>query len=168
MLITEKIKNRVVRKIVIFCLLFYNILFLQINNFHWKKASSVTNAILGQMSEICCSGKYITIVNLPGEYKGAYIFRNGFEEAMLIRNLDTSGIHAINYVNHAEYVSLPSLIEPIRVNDTIYLGRSIKLYYKTLFVSDFKSGDVRSMEIPTDGMHEIWYWNKIGLKRLIR
>jgi hypothetical protein len=168
MIITEKIKNRVVRKIVIFCLLFYNILFLEINNLHWKKASAVTNAILSQVSEICCSDKNITIINMPGEYKGAYIFRNGFEEAMLIRNLDTSGIHTINYINHAEYISLPALIEPIRVNDTIYLGKSIKLYGKTLLVSNFKNGNMRSIEIPTDGRHEIWYWNKIRLKRLIR
>ena len=167
-LLTNKMKNRIAGNIIILGLLSYNISFLEINNLHWKKASAISNTILSQMSEICCRDKNITIVNIPGEYMGAYILRVGFKEAMLLRNLDTSGIYAINFINHAEYMSLPSQIEPVRVNDTIYLGKSIRLYGKTLLVSDFSNGEQRSIEIPEDRKHEIWYWNKIRLKRLAR
>lgn len=76
-------------------LLIYSFTFLQKNNNNWRKSSNAVKEILQIVKEKPSIGK-LYIVNLPDEINGAFVFRVGFHEALLINRLDTSSIVLIN------------------------------------------------------------------------
>jgi hypothetical protein len=164
-LIVEKIRKKNLRNLVFLACIVYNIVFLQINNFNWRTASSHTNSILSQVTKLRDSAGPRMLINLPGEYKGAYIFRNGFEEALLLRNIDTSAWKIINITNHAAFISTGAAIEPEYRNDTVYFGRSVLLFNDTLKAVDLSMESRPEKLTKFSNREQIWYWNNTKLKR---
>ncbi|RYF96884.1 MAG: hypothetical protein EOO02_21530 [Chitinophagaceae bacterium] len=107
----------------------------------------------------------VFIMCMPGEYKGAYVFRNAFSDLLLMNSIDTAGFKAAGYIGHAEQLSLPSVIEPRLSGDTMFFGLSAFIVNDTISVSNFdKPADApRFISLETDD--KIWYWNK---KQLIQ
>ena len=99
-------------------------------------------------------------MNVPGEYRGAYIFRNSFKAAMLLSNIDTQKVEVANYLNHAEYNSLPGKILPEMIADTLYFGRSVKMSAKKLSVTNYDKPNEPVNYIGIKENTEIWFWDK--------
>jgi hypothetical protein len=159
-LMVTNIRKPIVRIICLCFLIAYNIVFLEINNFHWKKASRITESVLEQVVTITGKSKEILLFNVPGEYKGAYIFRNAFKDALLIKGIDTADVNAINYLNHAEYQLLPDSIFPTQRNDSLYPAISVIVSGRSVSVKDFNKPGSQIQTILLSGKEELWYWNK--------
>ncbi len=77
-------------------LLFY-VLCLSDNNRRWKTAGERTVALLNQVRLLAVDQKPLLIVNLPEEYRGALMFRNGFYQALLLQGIDTAAVRVAGY-----------------------------------------------------------------------
>src|SRR5690606_15126504 len=74
---------------VVGAVLVYNILFLEQNNQNWRHASDAVTSLLKTIKDNPLQGK-IFVVNLPDQWDGAYLFRIGFKEALIVTGIDTS------------------------------------------------------------------------------
>jgi hypothetical protein len=72
----------------------YNIFHLEKNNFNWAKASDVVKETLQKAQRAGGDGKYY-FYNMPDELNGAYIFRVGFEDALLLNGVDTGRVQLL-------------------------------------------------------------------------
>jgi hypothetical protein len=116
-------------KFLVCCsLLAYNIFFLEENNFHWSVAGETTQSLVN-LAKGRASGSKMYIFDIPEEYKGAYIFRQGLNDALRMNSIDVSGIVAVNYLR-PEQNGLPPLSTlqpplpmPDRKDELIYWNR---------------------------------------------
>jgi protein O-mannosyl-transferase len=105
-------------------LLLYNIFFLGKNNANWKKASSAVDNIISTIKAQQTLGK-IFIVNLPDESDGAFIFRQGFIDALLINKMDTSKIVLVNHLPREQERTLLPIIVPDASSDILKIAPEI-------------------------------------------
>jgi hypothetical protein len=85
------------RKLLIFGLLFaYNIFFLEKNNANWALAGDSTRSLVHFLKNKTTGKTYV--MDIPEEYKGAYIFRQGLYDALHINGIDSSSLIVVNYL----------------------------------------------------------------------
>ena len=75
----------------------YNLFFLEKNNLNWKKASQITYSIVEKIQSEKSAAK-IYFLNIPNEIDGAYVFRQGFTEALRLYGKDSSHFVVVNYL----------------------------------------------------------------------
>ena len=164
-LATELISSRKWLFVFSGLLLVYNIYFLEKNNLNWRKASSISENILEMLKGQQGYGKPVLIMNVPDEYNGAYIFRHGFEDALVINKLDTSLIKRISRLKWEDYKTIPGEIVPEWRGDTFIIAPGNL---------GFIDSNIRGIIFDSSGFKkgpysigsEIWYWNKKELKPL--
>jgi protein O-mannosyl-transferase len=85
----------------------YEIFFVEVNNRNWQDASDITQRVLAGVRAQLAGGKRVFVVNLPDEQDGAYIFRLGLPEALLMEGVDTSKLVIVNHLVRDEELTLP-------------------------------------------------------------
>lgn len=85
------------------------VVLIEKNNRNWVRASDMTRGILSVIRRQP-PGKKIFLVNLPEELDGAYIFRVGLPEALLMNGMDTSGVTIVNQLGRLQELVLPDSI----------------------------------------------------------
>jgi protein O-mannosyl-transferase len=140
----------------------YFLVFLQLNNRNWQWASAITDKILSSIRENSGAGK-MYIINLPDEYNGAFIFRLGFEEALMINGIDTARVKKANILYRDEAYGSPVINEPVFYN-------GLAEFYPAVKVSPAAGGRKtitgRSFQVEVKEGEAIWYWNNVELKKL--
>jgi hypothetical protein len=159
-LIFKSPARKIVKRPIITALILFNICFIEINNSYWVKASGATKSAIMQIGDLAGSDKEIVLINVPGEYRGAYILRNALREAMLLNNIDTQKVQVANYLNNAEYNSLPGKILPVQNSDTLYFGRSVTMRLRRLTISNYDKPNEPVNYIEMRDSTEIWFWDK--------
>jgi hypothetical protein len=163
-LVTVLFKKQALRNIISLLICLYFAWFLLQNNRYWTKASEITVHIINVFKTSGNTGEKL-VVNLPEEYHGAYIFRNGFREALLLNQIDTSGVRIVNFIKSEEMDAVSGQFGPVIAGDSIYLPPFTNVIrigtgggYKIL------SKELR-YESTDSGMVYIYYWNKQRLNR---
>lgn len=95
-LIFHLCRHRYLLFIAIFWTLGASVYFLDLNQRNWREASRITRSTLSQLKQKTGEGRAVVLINLPDEHKGAFIFRMGFQEALLMDGIDTSRVKVIN------------------------------------------------------------------------
>jgi hypothetical protein len=90
-------------------LLGYMVFFLEKNNGNWLRASAIVRDIL-TVTAAQPEGSRLFVINLPDENEGAYIFREGFREAVLLGGGDTAGLVVVNHLTREQCLSTPDSI----------------------------------------------------------
>jgi hypothetical protein len=90
-------------------LLGYMIFFLEKNNGNWLRASAIVRDIL-TVTAAQPAGARLFVINLPEENEGAYIFRHGFRQAVLLGGRDTAGLVEVNHLTRKQCLSTPDSI----------------------------------------------------------
>lgn len=80
--------------IIILC---YECIFLEKNNSNWVKASGITREVLSAIEGNLSAGR-VFVVNLPDEKDGAYIFRLGLPDALIMDGKDTSRLVVVSHL----------------------------------------------------------------------
>lgn len=75
----------------LFFILAYNIIFLEINNANWAKASDIVKETL-QLAKSNDAEGNLYLYQVPDQVEGAYVFRVGFEDALLLNGVDTARV----------------------------------------------------------------------------
>jgi len=107
------IRGRYTAIVVAGVLLCYEIVFLEVNNRNWVKASGITREVVKAV-EISMDGRRdpvskVFIANLPDEWNGAYIFRLGLPDALLMEGRDTSGLVITGHLLSKDSVGMPDV-----------------------------------------------------------
>lgn len=84
------------------------VFFLLLNNSNWKSASQQSKSMLADLKKITASGP-VVLLNLPDEYYGAFMFRNGFREALLMEGIDTARVSVVSQLRPQDYPDVISL-----------------------------------------------------------
>ena len=92
---------------VVGCLILYAIVTSYWQYSNWQKASHLTKSILDEVHEMSEPGDRIVMLNLPDNFCGAYLLRNGIHEGLRIfypekpkREIEVVGLHAIESMNN--------------------------------------------------------------------
>lgn len=152
-----------IRVLVATCVVLYYIYFLQLNNANWSKASAITGMIISKAKTLAATEKQVLLLNIPNEFNGAFIFRNGFKDAMMLYGIRNDQVRSLNILTRSQSDSLPEIIAPIHKSNEIWIPPH-SLVYSDRFGNTFlRVSDsitrVNRLE------HDIWYWNKKTLVR---
>jgi hypothetical protein len=139
-------------------MLLFQVFFLIINQRNWVTASGYAQKILGALA--ADKQTSLTIVNLPSDYKGAYIFRNCFYEALDHFNLNPGRVRVLNVVRSDELYQSEMLIKPQRQGNFIFIWPATTIETRN---DDVVAINGKATDIP---MSSIFYWNKTELVRL--
>lgn len=156
-------------------LLFYMICFLEKNNSNWVRASDITRDILTVAARQPAGAK-IFVIDLPDERDGAYIFRLGFPQALLMEGRDTAGLVVVSHLKREQWLAEPDSIVVGRVGGaapgtevTGAAGIELRISPGTRI----RRWGVDSVEIENDGHSwlagkgdRVLYWDKKGLREL--
>jgi hypothetical protein len=93
-------------KVAAVLLLGYMVVFLEKGNLNWMGASAITRNIL-QVTGRQPAGRKLFIINLPDEKDGAYIFRLGLPEAVLLSGRDTAGLVIMSHLTREQWLATP-------------------------------------------------------------
>ncbi|MBS1659781.1 MAG: hypothetical protein JST68_01885 [Bacteroidetes bacterium] len=86
----------------------YMVFFLEKGNRNWVAASDVVRDVLDKTISRAPGGK-LFLINLPDERDGAFIFRQGLSEAMIINEIDTTGVVVVSHLTRDEEVVFPAM-----------------------------------------------------------
>jgi protein O-mannosyl-transferase len=151
--------NKVVIITLAICFTFFNIKAVQT----WEKASNASYAIINTCKEN--PTKRIVFINVPDELEGAFVFRNGFNKALVLNKIDTSSVMVSGYMNRLAYLACSSIISIDKYTDKWFFCPSTEVYKKDDFFSIYN--------IKTRSLHRIdrhsgllFYWDKEKLNNV--
>jgi hypothetical protein len=159
-MLSDRVKVQLASFVLLFCSFSYLVV---MNNIQWEKASDAA----AQLTDAALSSRNIDVylVNVPDELEGAYVFRNGWTEAMVLKEVDTSRIHVINYLNRLQYLQLADIIQAQRSDTRIWIQPSTEIIRaKGDWVIKTPS-QTRVLSTHQDSM-SVSYWNRSNLVRL--
>ena len=112
----------IVRWATLALLVIGSVILLQRNTANWKDASTTIERIVADLPPPPDDGR-LFVTGTPGEFNGAFIFRHGFHEALLLAGRDTARIVRVDRVlwEAAEAQGVPALSSDGR-SDTLFLG----------------------------------------------
>ncbi|MFM7840193.1 MAG: hypothetical protein ACKO6K_11540 [Chitinophagaceae bacterium] len=122
---------------------------------NWREASRQTRQLLSQVKQTLRSGKKLLIVNLPGEYKGAYILRNGFTEALQLDNLPDTAVQVISQLNYKDLTPEPLRLH--REKDRLVLPPGQWMQQKGEGIFSIYNRDQKEWTWNPVNT-ELWYW----------
>ncbi|MEO5997863.1 MAG: hypothetical protein ABIN89_14050 [Chitinophagaceae bacterium] len=157
-LLVRCIKKKSIRQIVFFCILLYNIVFLQLNNLNWFRAGVATHSIMQILKSDAVTNK-IFIANLPNEINGAYIFRTGFKEALLINRIDTTKVVVLNRLSKEVSITLSGILKPIHKQSKLFIPPSLEIKtYGDASADNIKKPGITYFTLPVAS--KLYYWNR--------
>jgi hypothetical protein len=131
---------------------------------HWRKASSIITDVLN-VSKTENGSKPIAILNLPDSYYGAYVFRNGFKEALILNKIDTAKIGYIAKFMIWDYNKTPDTLEPVCKNGQQFVDSYCTITQRGAAGNFLITVDNDSRYTDTS-KESIWFWDKHVLKKL--
>ena len=135
----------------------YFIFFLEKNNANWIRASDTVKNIIATLEKNEKHQK-IFVINLPDEFNGAYIFRLGFKDALLIHGMDTSQIQIVNHMNREEMLWLPNQITPVIEAGETYIPPRVTIR-KGISQNEIQRHSDNSIYLYPTTNNTVFYWN---------
>ncbi len=160
LLIAGCIKNFMIGCTILFMILCYNLFFLEKNNLTWKKASSVTRTVVEKiilpMQAEKTEGK-IYFIDIPAEIDGAYVFRQGFREVLLLYGADQNRFIAVSYLSRQEMDQRKEIINLGNSTSEIRISPGIILKPDTLGCRQIYKDERQLYSISPED--RIYFWN---------
>ena len=144
-------------------MIIYQITFLIFNEMNWNRASKNAEKIITSIKEH--NERPLYIVNLPSDYNGAYVFRNCLDKALLLHNIDTTGVHVVNVTQSTELEKRSGAIVPEKQADDIFIWPNTLLQLKNGNVININNDSTMNMSVP---LSSFFYWNKEQLEPVMK
>jgi len=157
--ILVSIKRPIACYFVLIILVSVEIFFLKSNLKNWSTASASVENILSEIKKNPSENLYL--INLPEEHDGAYIFRNGFKEALLLNQIDTSKVTIVNQLKGTG--AGWEAIRPSSVNNSVFIK-------PRTFITQINDSDYILSERGRFSLNiglqnsKIFYWNRYSLQ----
>ncbi len=155
------IKSKTSRLLVTGCLGAYGLFFFYQSLQAWRTGGRLAGNIITEVSRMQHPGASIYLLNLPEEYEGAQVFRNGFKEALLINRIDTTGIVVVNYLTTEYALKISGLLKPVRQQKDVLIYPFAAVGNDTITArvrADIHQND--TVRLAYRAADKIYYWNK--------
>ena len=139
----------------------FQVSFLMINQNNWKRASEYAEKVIGGIREH--KERPLYLINLPSDTRGAYIFRNCLNQALLFNNVDTTGVRIVNVIQSTEIEKRKSLIVPERQGEDIFVWPNTLLEMENSNVVSINHDSTIKAPVP---LRSFLYWNKQDLVQM--
>lgn len=150
--------------VVVAAIIIYFVYFLEETNNNWRKASVAVTSLL-QIAHDNAGKAKLYIVNLPDEVDGAFVFRSGLREALLLQKLDTASIIIVNQVKRDTLLTLPKIIEPKEINGGVFIAPRV-LIDRSGAQLPFLPGKEKAIAIRPLPQDQTVFWNNKAWIRL--
>ncbi len=157
--------NRRQSVILVSGLLIYFAIYMIIDLSNWKKASDITEKIIGTLEREKDATRQTIVINIPQEYNGAHVLRNGFYDALWMHGADTSKIRAVNYLPTEETMNDTLSYKPRHNSDGIFIPPATYLRYGTGELP-VRVQQKDRYDIMADSSAKIFYWDRQQLQKL--
>ncbi|GAO41198.1 hypothetical protein [Flavihumibacter petaseus] len=135
----------------------YFLCFLLVNNRIWLEAASRTQHILTGVKELRAAPGQLLLANVPGDYRGAMVLRNGFYAALLLQGTDTSGISLLLNDELTPDLMPDSVLVPQQAgSNCLAVGRSFPICGSGAIVTAPIAGDTI---LHTFSRSNVYFWN---------
>lgn len=159
-MLSDRVQVQLASFVLLFCSFSYLVV---LNNRQWVKASDAAE----QLTDAALSSRNsdVYLVNVPDELEGAYVFRNGWTEAMALKQVDTSRVHVINYLNRLQYLQMPDRIQAQTSKATIRIPPSTEIIQDKENLILKTPDKTRVLNTRQDST-SLYYWDRLSLVRL--
>jgi len=139
----------------------YFIYFLERNNNQWIKASETTCLILDTLK----TSPADHLINLPDELEGAFVFRNGFRQSLILNKIDTAKVIVNHPLKRLEYLKIKDTIRASQEKDGLFIfpATRIEKFADTIRIFDDSSRNTATISQKNSA---VYYWNKTNLIKL--
>lgn len=131
--------------------------FVLINQNHWIRASAIADKVINSIGVYPQRPLYI--VNLPSDYKGAYVLRNCLPEALLHYGVDTSGVRIVNIIQSTEVERREGVIAPEKTGTSVFIWPQTIVGLKDGAVQSIKNENDSAIVVNNESAL-VLYWNK--------
>jgi hypothetical protein len=121
------------------------VLLINANNRRWVFASRTAEKALAYMR---AGFQPVVLVNAPDEWEGAFIFRNSFNQGLVVNGIDTNRVVVKHFLTRLEYLKVNGKIEPV------FRDHSFFIYPSTQIATMSEA-------------ERVYYWDKNEWKKLI-
>lgn len=135
-----------------------------VNNKRWVQASDLTRKVHETIRQ--ANGKRIVLINLPEELEGAFVFRNGFYNSLLVQRIDTSRVIVSHYLKRFEYLTVKGTIQPEKKNNHLFIYPATYIIDSQLGAFEVKRGQNEYLATVTKSNSTVYYWNNKELVKL--
>lgn len=145
----------------------YWIIFLEINNYTWTRADAITRKMVHALIRINqedLTGSRKIILNIPEEYKGAHVLRNGLYDAVLLNGGDTSGIDLAGFQGPSENALQQILVKPVRKDSLTWFGDYAAISNSGILWLPVKN-TTDTLKVQSNNQDLVYYWNNHDLVR---
>ena len=158
-LIVFIVSSLALKRILIFLTIAYNLIFLELNNLNWRKASFITSSIIEKINDRKRAGDAgrLFFLNIPNEIQGAYVFRLGFADALKLYGADSTQFIPVNYLQRNDLEKIKEKII-LNTSDTeIVLPPHVLL--KRIANGNYQIFENGKLKYTSSAGDEIYYWD---------
>jgi hypothetical protein len=94
------------------------------NDRHWVFASRAAESTLDLLR---AAPARVVLVNAPDEWEGAFIFRNSFNQALVVNGIDTNEVVVTHFLTRLEYLKVNGKIEPVSDGHSSFIYPSTRI-----------------------------------------
>ncbi len=163
--IVSFIKRKNIQLFILVGTTIYFSFFLNKNTASWVQAGNITTYLLKETEKIKMLDGEIGLLNIPQEYNGALIFRNGFREALWMNGIDTSHIQILRTLTTEESRQVKGILNHKYDSRRIFVPPNTTIEYdSTITVIQPVTGE--KVYYQTKQFEHLYYWNKDELIHL--
>ncbi len=129
---------------------------------NWIIASEITERILDQLPVATGNGS-VYVVGLPGEEEGAYIFRNGFHDALRSTGVDPERFIAVSPMLRDSLRTAPDTLVPMVTADRISLWPDVSVMRSENGIRTLAAG---KDTFPLDRNDMVVFWDRQRIEKL--
>ncbi|MBO9564579.1 MAG: hypothetical protein J7621_17510 [Niastella sp.] len=134
------------------------------NNKRWEQASGLVEEVHEKIQQ--ANGKKIVLINLPEEMEGAFVFRNGFYNSLLVYGVDTASVTVSHYLKRTEYLTIKDTIPVNKENGRVFIYPATYLIDNQNGSFEVRGGQNEYLATVKKDDNIIYYWNNRELVKL--
>jgi hypothetical protein len=134
------------------------------SNARWRKASGIMKEVLSKVEQ--AGEKQVLLINLPDELEGAFVFRNGFYNSLIIRGIDTSRVTVSHYLKRLEYLPLKDEIQVVEESSKLFIYPSTYILDNQTDIYEVRGIHNEYITTLRKKNSVIYYWNNKELVKL--
>jgi hypothetical protein len=162
-LLVVQVKSGVAKWLTISAIVAVQLIFLIQTRNNWMRASAYAKQIIQKISE--SKSRPLYIINLPEEFKGAYIFRNCLPQALECYGVNAEQVKIVNRVRYTDVEFPKGIIVPKEINDSIFIAPNSSIVHRGDAVLSVANGRA-APEMTNVTLQSILFWDKETLRSL--
>jgi hypothetical protein len=162
-LLLMQLETRNARWLIGLGIIVAQVVFLVQTRNNWIRASSYARQIVQKISE--SRSRPLYIVNLPEEFRGAYIFRNCLPEALSFYGVNADGVKIVNKLGYVDARYSNGRILPQETGRNIFIPPNTSVIHRGDTALSVANGRA-APEMVNVSLRSILYWDKETLRSL--